>query len=85
MTDKPENPSAFPNDYAGRVGSEEQYCQYGMTLRDYFASAALQALLQNTAVQKSMMKDGWNAERCQHWHADSAYQFADAMLERRRS
>lgn len=50
MTDKPENPPAFPTDnvYAGK----------GMELRDYFAAAALQGMLslkEGCALEKDML------------------------------
>jgi hypothetical protein len=44
----------------------------GMTLRDYFAAAALQATQENP--------DGWTSnEKCAAW----CYQMADAMLAER--
>jgi len=44
----------------------------GMTLRDYFAAKAMQALLHKYAIDKHKLI------------ADSAYDFADAMLEARK-
>jgi|DEB3_MinimDraft_2_1074329.scaffolds.fasta_scaffold00813_13 hypothetical protein len=45
----------------------------GMTLRDYFAAAALQGMLANSKNYDSF--DGYS---------DAAYEYADAMLERRK-
>ena len=45
----------------------------GMTLRDYFAAAALQGMLSNSKNYDSF--DGYS---------DAAYEYADAMLERRK-
>ncbi len=60
-----ENPPAFPRDH--RFDGHN-----GMTLRDYFAAAALQGLL---AGRDILME----AE----WLAADAYQFADAMIAER--
>ena len=58
---------AFPN-----VTNEK-----GMDLRDHFAAAALQGLLANPKLHEEIMKMG------QSWITDSAYGWADAMLEAR--
>jgi len=51
MTSKPENPPAFPHscnqDYAAN-----QQISLGMTLRDYFAAAALQGFIAQGAVDE---------------------------------
>lgn len=62
------NPPAFPNETAIQLGDDYQ----GMTLRDYFAAAALQGLL---AGRDILME----AE----WLAAEAYQLADAMIAER--
>jgi hypothetical protein len=54
---------AFPSEY---------YAEQGMTLRDYFAAAALQGLLAN----------GYNGS-CNR-AAINAYDYADAMIEARK-
>ena len=46
----------------------------GMTLRDYFAAAALQGIISDASVLASLKKDGELISR-------SAYAFADAMLK----
>ncbi len=50
--------------------------QIGMTLRDYFAAAALQGIISDASVLASLKKDGELISR-------SAYHFADAMLKAR--
>lgn len=72
MSEKPDNPSAFP--WATGKGS---YCD-GMTLRDYFAAAALQGLL---ASPKDLKIDGEFATGREL--AKLAYSAADAMLKAR--
>ena len=49
----------------------------GMTLRDYFAAKAMQALVAR-ATEAQMDGDGWDDEV-----ADHAYYIADKMIERR--
>ena len=58
--DFPSNPPAFPNE----VGYKHQ--QGGMTLRDYFAAKAMQALIDREAFFDDV--------------AESAYKVADHML-----
>ena len=48
----------------------------GMTLRDYFAAAALQGIISDASVPASSKKDGELVSR-------SAYHFADSMLKAR--
>lgn len=77
MTDKPENPPAFPHscnvDYASKQG-----IPLGMTLRDYFAAAALHGIIACPAPIRG-------EDRSREKHADLAYAFADAMLKARQS
>jgi len=86
MTDKkPDGGQAFPSDEA-----------YGMSLRDYFAAQALGGFLANEFLQKKwtaelgdMLKKCAGAtttlaEQNQKFQAETAYQFADAMLEARK-
>jgi hypothetical protein len=61
---------AFPVDEFCYDGDRSRL--YGMSLRDYFAAAALQGVLANPA-----RFDGWTES------AERAYRFADAMLEQR--
>jgi hypothetical protein len=80
MSEKPENPSAFPNDYAGRAGADEQYCQFGMTLRDYFAAAALQGVVGSQRMLPIQLE-----ELQSEWQSRIAYHYADSMLKARES
>ena len=66
------NPPAFPvsHDMALLIGLENAY---GMTLRDYFAAKAMQALIaRETKLNPDLMM-----------YAGAAYDVADAMLKAR--
>lgn len=66
---KPENPNAFPNTNPEYFGAEGEH---GMTLRDYFAAKALEAIFiksENEPYFKAVAK--------------ISYQMADAMLKER--
>ena len=67
MKDIPAFPTGFITDDKGKIigGSN------GMTLRDYFAAKAMQALLQKYATDQHKLI------------ADKAYDFADAMIKAR--
>lgn len=52
----------------------------GMTLRDYFAAKAMQALLSNPNLEKEIVKQGGAFGG---WIEESAWSWADAMLEGR--
>ena len=67
MTDKPENPQAFPH------GNPTHGGDIGMTLRDYFAGLALASIVGSVE---------FNAATCSQL-AEVAYQCADAMLKER--
>jgi hypothetical protein len=49
---------------------------HGISMRDYFAAAALQGIISDASVLASLKKDGELVSR-------SAYHFADAMLKAR--
>jgi hypothetical protein len=53
-----------------------------MTLRDYFAAKAMQGLLANPKLDKEITKQGGAFGG---WIESSAYGWADAMLEARKS
>lgn len=77
MTQKPDNPQAFPS--VGRDGNWQPHCD-GMTLRDYFAAAALQG--ENAA--QNDVNFGICTEDSDFYNAAMrAYKFADAMLKAR--
>lgn len=73
MTDRPDNPSAFPNDGAF-LGQPEA----GMTLRDWFAGQALVGFLSGQ-FKHGRLDNTWDARTC----ADAAFNIADAMLTAR--
>jgi len=78
MSDKTGGP-AFPNEGGQKFVSGNEIRKTlpssGMTLRDYFATNALQALLH----KDSNWREGWG--RCTKTElAEEAYAFADAML-----
>ena len=67
------NENAFPQvyEYTQEDGTKAKVVRYGMTLRDYFASRAMQAEL--------TVYEGTNWPRV----AKQAYQMADAMMKAR--
>jgi hypothetical protein len=68
MTNKPENPPAFPHtDWINAQGQGQTY--EGMTLRDYFAAKAMQGILSRGVIL------GPKSEIAEH-----CYFYADAML-----
>lgn len=72
MTDKPENPPAFPQHYIAREQHSDRPELFGMALRDYFAAAALQGLNANP-----------NRKGKSEQFAAISYSMADAMLKAR--
>lgn len=76
-TYKPENPPAFPRPFSEDRHSgdrpEHYEAQAGMTLRDYFAAAALQG---------QMAGADWG-DCSSHVASARAYKYADAMLAAR--
>jgi len=71
MTDATKLEPAFPGQWDHGQGQIESWT--GMTIRDYFAAKAMQALLHDA----SCMDGGWHVE------AKAAYALADAMLAER--
>jgi hypothetical protein len=63
---------AFPIQPFRQPNGDFDWGRDGMSLRDYFAAAALQGVLANPA-----RFDGWTES------AERAYRFADAMLAKR--
>ena len=70
-TEIKDDESAFPI----VVPNPEGFYQTGMTLRDYFAAAALQGMLSN-----SVLHQGYSSAK---ERAKEACEFADAMLAER--
>ena len=75
MTNKPENPSAFPHTEHDRYGQRHPIQNEGMSLRDYFAAGALQGLLAYEGISSNRKEP--------EAFAAAAYAVADAMLEQR--
>lgn len=71
-----ENPPAFPHDGSGPGGSLQD--RTGMTLRDYFAAAALTGM-NATLVETT----NWPTADGANLMAEAAYRQADAMLAAR--
>lgn len=69
---KTENPSAFP--WANDADKQYNWINRGMTLRDYFAAQAMQALLSDPNWREDMDFDET---------ASAAYTMADRMLRAR--
>lgn len=70
---KPINPNAFPLGIQRREVYSDTF-DTGMTLRDYFAAKAMQALLSNTRPQGTDLHI-----------VKASYEIADAMLKERES
>ena len=76
---KPSNPSAFPEPYVNDPSSAISHTK-GMTLRDYFANSAMQALVTNEAeIQRAKLK----SPDVNSVIASISYALADAMLKQR--
>lgn len=63
-----------PDGWMGKTGGYAK----DMTLRDYFAAKAMQGLLSNPKLANTILENGGAAGS---WIQDSAYGWADAMLE----
>jgi hypothetical protein len=67
---------AFPQtltDNQGRMDTAHDYGLSGMTLRDYFASAALTAIIQKLKIHEDRQNE----------YAAFAYEIADQMIQQR--
>lgn len=70
---------AFPHNPCDGAGGSQ-----GMTLRDYFACAAMQASFAGEGARQLADRDGrYNETNWAQVVADNAYRMADAMLARR--
>lgn len=74
MTDKPENPPAFPSGNDSFISGSHE----GMLLRDFFAAAALSG-----TQPRFRSADGGIIAQDQKKLAKYAYEIADAMLKAR--
>jgi NTP pyrophosphatase (non-canonical NTP hydrolase) len=68
------NPLAFPN--------PNRTDQTGMTLRDYFATKAMQAIMGDRKEQ-NYWGEAYGIEEMMQFTAERAYEQADAMLKER--
>ncbi|EAA6139644.1 hypothetical protein DUU50_12020 [Salmonella enterica subsp. enterica serovar Corvallis] len=67
---------AFPE--LGNVGCNSDWqSESGMTLRDYFAAKAMQAMISNPSIIDN------DSECAVNYAASASYKFADAMLKAR--
>lgn len=78
MNDQISNPIAFPCNTENSSNPGAACMELGMSLRDYFAAAALQGM--TAALHPGLPI----AEDCRHY-AKCAYMQADAMLRERRN
>ncbi|HHT7463917.1 TPA: hypothetical protein ACT1U1_001033 [Raoultella ornithinolytica] len=70
---------AFPRqqwEYDGQ-NNVLQYQEEGMTLRDYFAAKAMQAMISNPSIIDN------DSDGAVNYAASASYKFADAMLKAR--
>jgi hypothetical protein len=68
------NPPAFPKTPFIEVGTP----QNGMTLRDYFAAKAMQAIIAGNITGKKCEDRSWL--EADQWAPNVSYEIADAML-----
>lgn len=88
LTFKENGGPAFPSSYnsfaSGGSGGGGGYSNQGMSLRDYFAAKAMDALIAGYLASKSK-EDSFDTSKGDHSHAaEVAYKIADAMLEARK-
>ena len=72
-----DNPPAFPRPHSGK----SQFAQVGMTLRDYFAAKAMQAILADQYANGIYVLDLDNDSEIVA--SNAAYTMADAMMKAR--
>jgi len=77
---KPSNPNAFPNNDPSYFGASDGF---GMTLRDYFANSAMQAMLSNQDLFLGILKNADSSISGNEAISKSAYSTADEMLKQR--
>lgn len=75
-TNKPNNPMAFP------VCTEKVY-ETGLTMRDYFAAKAMQAMISNPNILRPNPNSG-NVDNQLKDFTSVCYEYADAMLKTRK-
>lgn len=89
MSKKNDGGPAFPiasydhQTFNPRTVEESKRLLSGMSLRAYVATKALQGLLANAHLSRSVMKEKASereANNLHAWHASTACQFADALI-----
>lgn len=70
-------PNADFQTFAPHTVDEYRRIQSGMTLRDYFAAKAMQAMISNPSIIDN------DSDGAVNYAASAAYKFADAMLKAR--
>ena len=84
MSDRPENPPAFPNPDLVMPNGDFEHGQSGLTMRDYFAAKAMQGMLScQDFMNDQIIKFGITKEQALENVARWAYIQADAMLKQR--
>jgi hypothetical protein len=68
---------AFPTNVTKSSGGDGWQTDYGMELRDYFASHAMQAIITNSD------KFSTHIEEVSEWVGNYSYTVADAMMKAR--
>ena len=71
VKERPKNESAFPVVHPNPYSGSNYVLAWGMTLRDYFAAAALQGLMARGSLTRTLLTAAI---------AKTAYDQADAML-----
>jgi hypothetical protein len=72
---------AFPSPDVYHPNGQIEYGAPGMLLRDYFAAHALNGIIANTMT--ALAKEGITPKRFKEMVVESAFEIADAMMERR--
>ena len=72
--------SAFPSTFQSMSPEPQQVHRWGMTLRDYFAAKAMQAIFTGAVIEAITMDQDIDCDKA----AKTAYTMADAMLEARK-
>jgi len=75
--------SAFPVTASTGDPRDGVYCRDGMTLRDWFASQAMAAMLSNSYTGKKFHEHQFSREEQRTIIAVNSYDMADAMITQR--
>ena len=84
MSDKIENPLAFPDPCNAHPGAHPPDCPKGMTLRDFFAAKAMNGMTSDATALEAIgeMQEKFS-EKGSTIVARMSYEIADAMLKER--